>query len=225
MQRIDTKRACEHEAVFGASGSGKSYYVKQIVKGWKRALIWDPDDEYGEVPGVITARTTSEVTKLMERKEVRIRYVVPAATEKSTLEKCFNFVSLAAFIWGNCLLIGEEIADVTTPSKAAGGWGTALRRGRKRGVKVVGVSQRPAECDKTLFTQARHIRTGRLDGEGDKKRLADTLGVPVEWVKQLGPLEFLTVDRTTGQLKAGIKGKATVIRKDWQSEIVTKVTE
>ncbi|ELE8117811.1 DUF87 domain-containing protein [Vibrio fluvialis] len=224
MQRIDTKRACEHEAVFGASGSGKSYYVKQIVKGWKRALIWDPDDEYGEVPGVQLARSPSQVLELMKRKAVRIRYV-PATIERKLLEKCFDFISLAAFIWGNCLYVGEEIADVTTPSKAAGGWGTVLRRGRKRGVKVVGVSQRPAECDKTLFTQARYIRTGRLDGEGDKQRLAVSLGVPVEWVRRLGPLEFLTVDRTTGELKAGIKSKTTVIRKDWQSDIVTKVTE
>lgn len=224
MQRIDTKRACEHEAVFGASGSGKSYYVKQIVKGWKRALIWDPDDEYGEVPGVQLARSPSQVLELMKRKAVRIRYV-PATIDRKLLEKCFDFISLAAFIWGNCLYVGEEIADVTTPSKAAGGWGVVLRRGRKRGVKVVGVSQRPAECDKTLFTQARHIRTGRLDGEGDMQRLATTLRVPLAWVQQLGPLEFLTVDRTTGQLEAGIKGKATVIRKDWQSEIVTKVTE
>ncbi|WIE05922.1 helicase HerA domain-containing protein [Vibrio fluvialis] len=224
MQRIDTKRACEHEAVFGASGSGKSYYVKQIVKGWKRALIWDPDDEYGEVPSVQLARSPSQVLELMKRKAVRIRYV-PATIDRKLLEKCFDFISLAAFIWGNCLYVGEEIADVTTPSKAAGGWGTVLRRGRKRGVKVVGVSQRPAECDKTLFTQARHIRTGRLDGEGDMQRLATTLRVPLAWVQQLGPLEFLTVDRTTGELKAGIKGKATVIRKDWQSEIVTKVTE
>ncbi|MCE7642028.1 helicase HerA domain-containing protein [Vibrio fluvialis] len=224
MQRIDTKRACEHEAVFGASGSGKSYYVKQIVKGWKRALIWDPDDEYGEAPGVQLARSPSQVLELMKRKAVRIRYV-PATIDRKLLEKCFDFISLAAFIWGNCLYVGEEIADVTTPSKAAGGWGVVLRRGRKRGVKVVGVSQRPAECDKTLFTQARHIRTGRLDGEGDMQRLATTLRVPLAWVQQLGPLEFLTVDRTTGQLKAGIKGKATVIRKDWQSEIVTKVTE
>lgn len=225
MSRIDTTRECEHEAVFGASGSGKSYYVKQIVKKWARALIWDPDNEYGEIPNIRTARTPAEVMQFINSGgNVRVRYV-PATIDRKLLEKCFNFISLAAFIWGNCLYVGEEIADVTTPSKAAGGWGVVLRRGRKRGVKVIGVSQRPAECDKTLFTQARYIRTGRLDGEGDKTRLATTLSVPLDWVKQLGNLEFLSVDRSTGELIAGKKAQKKVLRTDWKSEIVTKVTK
>lgn len=225
MSRIDTTRECEHEAVFGASGSGKSYYVKQIVKKWARALIWDPDNEYGEIPNIRTARTPAEVMQYINSGgNVRVRYV-PLTIDRKTLEKCFDFISLAAFIWGNCLYVGEEIADVTTPSKGVGGWGTVLRRGRKRGVKVIGVSQRPAECDKTLFTQARYIRTGRLDGEGDKARLANTLGVPLEWVKQLGNLEFLSVDRTTGELIAGKKAQKRVMRKDWKSDIVTALTK
>lgn len=221
MPRIDTTRECEHEAVFGASGSGKSYYVKQIVKKWGRALIWDPDNEYGEIPNIQTARTPAEVMSFINSaSNVKVRYV-PMTIDRKLLEKCFDFISLAAFIWGNCLYVGEEIADVTTPSKAAGGWGVVLRRGRKRGVKVIGVSQRPAECDKTLFTQARYIRTGRLDGEGDKQRLATTLGAPVDWVKRLGDLEFLSVNRSTGELTAGKKSAKKVLRANWQSDIVT----
>lgn len=221
-KRIDVMRKCEHEAVFGGSGTGKSYYVKTRVKQWARALIWDPDDEYGDIPNIRTCTKASQVIELMSAGDARIRFV-PQAMDSKTLEKCFEFMSLAAFIWTQCLYVGEELADVTTPSKAANGWGTVLRRGRKRGVKVMGVSQRPAESDKTIFTQAKTIRCGRLDGEGDIARIAANMRVPKEMISQLGELQYLELDRPTGVLKAGYKNKSVVIRNGW-NEALKQVT-
>ncbi|MGT3831241.1 helicase HerA domain-containing protein [Vibrio cholerae] len=222
---VNTALECEHEGIFGASGSGKSYYIKNtIIPVHDRVLVWDIDGEYGDVKGMQVATTPSEVIELMRLPKVKIRYT-PRTIDQKLLEKCFQFISLAAFVWGDCCYIAEELADVTTPSKAAGAWGIVLRRGRKRAVKCVGVSQRPAECDKTLFTQAQYIRTGRLDGEGDKQRLATTLGVPFDWVNRLAPLEYLSVNRKTGELTAGKKSEKTVIRKDWNSPIVTRSTK
>ena len=221
-KRIDVMRKCEHEAVFGGSGTGKSYYVKTRVKQWARALIWDPDDEYGDIPNIRTCKKASQVIELMSAGDARIRFV-PQAMDSKTLEKCFEFMSLAAFIWTQCLYVGEELADVTTPSKAANGWGTVLRRGRKRGVKVMGVSQRPAESDKTIFTQAKTIRCGRLDGEGDIARIAANMRVPKEMISQLGELQYLELDRPTGVLKAGYKNKSVVIRNGW-NEALKQVT-
>ena len=221
-KRIDVMRKCEHEAVFGGSGTGKSYYVKTRVKQWARALIWDPDDEYGDIPNIRTCTKASQVIELMSASDARIRFV-PQAMDSKTLEKCFEFMSLAAFIWTQCLYVGEELADVTTPSKAANGWGTVLRRGRKRGVKVMGVSQRPAESDKTIFTQAKTIRCGRLDGEGDIARIAANMRVPKEMISQLGELQYLELDRPTGVLKAGYKNKSVVIRNGW-NEALKQVT-
>lgn len=217
-KRIDVMRKCEHKAVFGCSGSGKSYYVKSLVKRWNRALIWDPDDEYGDVPNIRTCTKASQVIELMSAGYVRIRYV-PQAMDTKTLEKCFEFLALAAFIWTSCLFVGEELADVTSPSKASNGWGTVLRRGRKRGVEVVGVSQRPAESDKTIFTQAKTIRCGRLDGEGDIARIASNMRVPAQMVSQLGDLQYLELDRPTGVLRAGYKNKSVVIRNGWNEPL------
>lgn len=224
MSKVNTKLECVHEYVIGASGSGKSHYVKTIVTQYNRAVIWDPDDEYSELKGVFTTSSASKLIELISAGDVRVRFV-PRSMDGKYLEKCFEFVSLAAFVWGACLLVAEEIADVTTPSKALNGWGTVLRRGRKRGVKVVAVSQRPAEADKTIFTQARTIRTGRLDGEGDIKRVADNMRIPSELVGKLGKLEFFELDRNTGQLKAGKMDKSAVIRESWNHDLnVTTVT-
>lgn len=224
MSKVNTKLECVHEYVIGASGSGKSHYVKTIVTQYNRAVIWDPDDEYSELKGVFTTSSASKLIELISAGDIRVRFV-PRSMDGKYLEKCFEFVSLAAFVWGDCLLVAEEIADVTTPSKALNGWGTVLRRGRKRGVKVVAVSQRPAEADKTIFTQARTIRTGRLDGEGDIKRVADNMRIPSELVGKLGKLEFFELDRNTGQLKAGKMDKSAVIRESWNHDLnVTTVT-
>ncbi|NAW57767.1 MULTISPECIES: helicase HerA domain-containing protein [unclassified Vibrio] len=225
MSKINTQLDCEHEYVIGASGSGKSHYVKSIVKRRSRVLIWDPDDEYSEIPNIRTVSRASDLVSIIQGGDARVRFV-PRSMDSKHLEKCFEFVSLAAFIWANCLFVAEEIADVTTPSKALNGWGTLLRRGRKRGVKVVAVSQRPAEADKTIFTQARIIRTGRLDGEGDIQRVANNMRIPAEYVGRLGKLEFFELDRNSGELKAGKMGKSVIVRKGWDSELdVTKFTK
>lgn len=81
--------------------------------------------------------------------------------------KAFDLWSRAAFAWCNCVAVAEEIADVTTPAKAPDGWGTLLRRGRKRGIKVICVTQRPAEADKTAISQAAVIHTGYLGRDAD----------------------------------------------------------
>lgn len=219
MARVNTRLDCNHKYIIGASGSGKSYHVKQLIRGLSRVLIWDPDDEYGEVAHIRAVSLTSELIDLIQGGDAIVRFV-PKAMSTKLLEKQFEFVSLAAFVWGDCAYVAEEIADVTTPSKAANGWGTVLRRGRKRNVTVYPVSQRPAEADKTAFTQAAKIRAGRLDGEGDINRVAANMRVPSEYLSQLGKLEYLELDRSSGELIAGKKERYITLRKDWKSELL-----
>jgi hypothetical protein len=221
MSKVDTTLRCEHKYIIGASGSGKSWHVKKLIEPLNRVMIWDPDGEYGDVSNVQTVTTTSALIAIIRGGNAVIRFV-PQSMSTKVLEKCFEFVSLAAFVWGDCAYVAEEIADVTTPSKAANGWGTVLRRGRKRGVTIFPVTQRPAEADKTAFTQAAKIRTGRLDGEGDIARVAANMRVSPELVSQLGELEYLELDRRTGELIGGKKERCVTLRKDWNSQLIVK---
>jgi hypothetical protein len=106
---------------------------------------------------------------------------------------------LAAFSWGNCTAVAEETADVTTPAKAPVGWGTLVRRGRKRGISIIGVTQRPAESDKTIIGNATKIHCGMLKRPQDRKYMALEMDVPLQVVNELKPLEWLEV-------VAGIEG-------------------
>jgi hypothetical protein len=219
MSKINTKLDCNHEYVIGASGSGKSHYVKQRIKNIKRVLIWDSDDEYGEVSGMVKVSDPYELIQIIKNGDAVVRFV-PSSMDGKFVVKCFSFVSLAAFVWGNCYFVAEEIADVTSVSKASNGWGIVLRRGRKRGVTVIGISQRPAEADKTMFTQAAKIRTGRLDGESDMQRVASNMRIDVNMLRELGALQWIELIRNTGQLRAGKKNQAVVIRKSWNDELI-----
>lgn len=218
MSKVDTTQRCEHKYVIGASGSGKSFHVKSLIERIPRVIIWDADDEYGEVKNIKTVHAPNALLEILDAGAAVVRYV-PRSVNYKMLVKQFEFVSLAAFLWGKCVYVAEEIADVTTASKAAGGWGTVLRRGRKRGVHVFAVTQRPAEADKTVFTQVAKIRAGRLDGEGDIARVATNMRVPKEMLSQLGELEYLELDRRTGELIAGKMDKYVTLRKDWNSPL------
>ena len=216
LKRVDTTLENTHEYVIGGSGSGKSYYVKQQLKKAGRVLIFDPDDEYSELASVVTVHSPkallAHVKKVGNRKS-RIRFV---ANGKAN----FDFCCAVAFLWGNCCFVAEEIADVTSPSKASENWGKVVRRGRKRGIKIFAVSQRPSEADKTIFTQVAKIRTGRLDGEGDKRRVAENMQCDVTLISNLLPLDFIEFERKTGSLAVGHKQKYKIVRAKYGDGVV-----
>ncbi len=212
--RIDTTRDAHIELVAGSSGSGKSWHVKQAIAKAKRVCVWDPDDEYGptEHDKGITLRVTSiaELCDWLHRYPagpLKIRYV-GAGKER------FNLWAKAVFAWGNCVAVAEEIAGTTSPGKAGPGWHTLLSRGRKRGLVVYGVTQRPAESDKTIAGNATVIHVGRLSKLADRKAMAAELDCCISVVTALKPLEWLE-RYSTGELyrgKMGQKGRELLTR-------------
>ena len=214
LNRVDTTLENTHEYIMGGSGSGKSYYVKGQIKQAPALIIFDPDDEYGELSGIHSFTSTSELlVYIKDKARYRVRLVRNG-------KKYFDWLCGVALLMGNCVFVAEEIADVTTAGKAGEHWGALVRRGRKYGVKIMAVSQRPSEADKTVFTQVNKIRSGRLDGEGDKKRVADNLGVPVEMVNNMMPLDYLELNRRSGELFAGHKQKRKCIRAGYGKPII-----
>ncbi|OBU24958.1 hypothetical protein C0Z01_14180 [Photobacterium kishitanii] len=209
VRRVDTTLENLHEYVIGGSGSGKSFYVKSQIQKAGRLLVFDPDDEYAEVKGIVTAYSSKELLILIKKSGVngrlKVRYVANG-------KQYFDFVCAVAFMWGNCCFVAEEIADVTSTAKASENWGKVVRRGRKRGIKIFAVTQRPAEADKTIFTQVAKIRCGRLDGKGDKVRVAENMQCDVNLISNLLPLDFLEFNRKDGSLYAGHKQRRKNIR-------------
>jgi len=202
--RIDVNRAASIHVRCGASGSGKSWGVKDAIKTAKRLLIFDPDDEYNEIAGIITVTKPTELLQHIARFPrggLKIRFLANGA-------KNFNLWSKAAFEWGNCTVVAEELSGVTTTTKAPEGWHTLVTRGRKKGITIYAVTQRPAECDKTVLGNATTLRTGRLSRDKDKKYLADEMSIDKAKIAVLQNLDYIEIDLNTGavhQSKMGTK--------------------
>ncbi|MEW8027427.1 MAG: hypothetical protein AB2766_12645 [Candidatus Thiodiazotropha endolucinida] len=184
--------------VCGGAGSGKSAWVKRQIENERRVLIWDVNDEYQGVR-VTNRRDLINAVKGNKTKTFRIRYVPPEVTQDE-----FSFWCDVAFIAGNLAAVAEETADVTSPGKAPPGWGKLVRRSRHQRVKVYGITQRPAESDKTIIGNATLIHCCMLKRAQDRVYMAKEMGVSFEEVNQLKPLEWIEVSdsgqKTKGKL-------------------------
>lgn len=186
--KVDVTRKARIVVVCGGSGSGKSAWVKQQIRREGRVCAWDPDDEYSGLPGFVRVSSALELVGLLRAHPAprRLRVAFVALDPKA-----FDLWGQAVFAWGNCVAVAEETADVTAPSKAPPGWGQLVRRGRKRGVSIYGVTQRPAESDKTIMGNRSLIHVGRMERAADRAYVAREMDIPQTEVDGLSPLEWL----------------------------------
>lgn len=190
--------------VTGQSGSGKTVYVKRRLEKCRRVIVWDVKGEYASEPGFMRVETAGELARVLAAgQHARIAFVPRSMTLFDHWCKC-------AYAWGDCAVVAEELADVTTPGKAPEGWGWVLRRGRERRLVVFGITQRPSESDKTILGNATTIHVCAMARADDRKYMARELDVPQAVVDglNLGNLEWIEKDLrlrkiTRGSLKSG----------------------
>jgi DNA helicase HerA-like ATPase len=207
MQRIDTKRAAAIHFRCGSSGTGKSWGVKEAIKGQKRLIVFDPDGEYDQIAGIKTATSAAQLIAFVTaagNKPLKVRFYAQG-------EKAFSIFCRVAFAWCNCCVVAEEIAGVTSPAKAPKDWHILISRGRKRGIVLYAVTQRPAEADKTVIGNATTIRTGRLSRAADRKYLAAEMDVHIQHINALKEQEYVESDMVCQLKHIGKMGQKKVI--------------
>ncbi len=177
--------------ISGASRSGKTAYVRKVTKGEKRIIAYDPEDQWAQLPGWTRITRREDLYRVAHRRgPVRAGFVAAG-----DLKRAFDF-------WAGCIFnagryyepitaIAEEIADVTTPSKAPGYWGMLVRRGLKRGITIYAISQRWSEADKTAFGNASEFVMFRQSSGDDVRYLARKTRVPESEIEGLMPLEYV----------------------------------
>lgn len=200
-----SKNTAHIAAVIGASGSGKSTFIKQTIRRAKpaRLLLWDPQGEYAEFGTPV--RTLAELHAALTAAGARGKFAlvfIPSGDPKAMVKQ-FDMFCLLAYHAGNLTLICEELADVTQAGFAPSGWSIATRKGRHNGLRIYGASQRPASIDKHFFGNATVIRTGRLNFAADIKVMANVLQVPEEDIRALLPLEWVERDMQNGKITRG----------------------
>lgn len=182
--------------ISGASRCGKTTKVVRMVKNSRRAVAWDPEAQWCELAGwrKITTRAAL-LAAIQSPGHMRIAYVTGG-----DLKEEFNYFCGCAFYAGRHIaaidVIAEELADVSTPSKAPTKWGILLRRGLKRGINIYAISQRWAEADKTAMGNASVYVLFASRGE-DVNYIARKTMVPYAELAELRALEYITFDPVT----------------------------
>lgn len=185
--------------VTGSSGSGKTAWTIQHIKNHPRVLAWDPEGEFAEKPGFTRVNPKQLVTVAASGVTGRFSFVPPKGSAD------FDFWARAAWCYaqtpGEKTVIADETSDVTHTGKASGAWGQIIRRGRKHGATVIGITQRPAESDKTIVGNASLIHVCAMWEAHDQEYMAKRLGVPLEDVQSLVAdkdaliFEYIQLDR------------------------------
>jgi DNA helicase HerA-like ATPase len=179
MSRVDVTNVADVRAVLGSTGTGKSHYVKAQMGKARRLLVWDIEDEY-DLPALPLSAIAAH---LVGRKPGRYKFV--CSGDAGTRARQFDLFCRLAFELGNVLVVVEELRFVTLASRAPEGWAMLTLRGRKRGIKIIGTSQRPAQIDKDFLGNCNYVRCGALEYPEDRKAVAPVLRCSVDDIAAL----------------------------------------
>jgi hypothetical protein len=182
--------------VSGASRCGKSTQVAREVRTEKRIVAWDPEDQWSQQSGFRKITNRKALLEAMQTPgHMRLAYV-PAGPLQEEFDFLCGCVMYAGRFIGPLVYVAEELADVTTPSKAPGNWGILVRRGLKRGITIYAISQRWAEADKTAMGNASEYRVFSSRAN-DVAYIAKRTGIADTEISALVAFEFITFDPVT----------------------------
>lgn len=189
--------------IAGASRSGKTAWTVRQVKGARRVMVYDPEAQWSELRGFRKVTSRAELTKWAQQAgPMRVAFV-PGVDLKGDFDFWCDAVLFAGRFRGPVAAVAEELADVTTPSKAPGAWGILLRRGLKRGITIFAISQRWAEADKTAIGNASAYVCFAMRGD-DVAYMARKTRIPEAELAALQALEWIEVN-AYGQRSGGGK--------------------
>jgi hypothetical protein len=210
--------------ITGKSGSGKSntasVIAEELLESGFPILIVDTDGEYyglkdhydllhvgaddrcDRIVGVSDATSLAEEA-LEENQPIILD--VSGFIEETDSHDLIEAVVRELFVQERSvrkpfLLFVEEVHEFMPESGSAGDLGDMLiriaKRGRKRGLGMVGMSQRPAAVDKDFITQCDWIVWHRLTWDNDTRVVGNILGSDVaDTIQELGDGEaYLMTD-------------------------------
>lgn len=182
-------------AVIGATGAGKTAWIKQQIarEKPKRLIVWDfkPQSDYAGLGDVFTERGELARAVIAAGERGSLRAIYRPGNRQSEYRDRFDWLCRLVYAWGNCTFIAEELAHVTKAGWSPDGWLSVVTLGRSEGLKVFGATQRPALVDKTFLSAATLVHCGRLGTRSDRVTMADILDCKPEDLRDLRPLEWI----------------------------------
>lgn len=194
-------------AVFGASGSGKSQYVKHALRDRKRLVAFDPMDEYGTRDGFgyvacdTRCETLEEVRIAMRRdwRSFRIAFVPKAGREAQQLSALCKLLKAAqtpikGSSKGPMLTLAADELNLSFPIHGAvknNGFAELCSRGRHYWIELWGAAQRISEVSTRFRGNVTETVILRTQGATDVNNAADATGATKDQIKALQNLDYI----------------------------------
>lgn len=188
-------------AVVGASGSGKSSYVKRLLKKERRVVIFDPMDEYsaeGAKRCTSIAQLQAEMRKSFNK--FRLAYVPPSGNEAQALNRLSHLCLKAQEPFkgqktGSQLTMVIEEMNTCFPvhggDAKAKAFAEICSRGRHSFIHVIGVTQRFAEVSTRFRGNLTECVVFRQQGPNDTTAAMNATGASKGQVMGLKNLHYL----------------------------------
>lgn len=184
----------------GATGAGKTLWVRRQVAAQPGVLVWDAKMEYPrEDRSYKSVTTVPALIGAVRKGPAKLAYTGPL---KDFADWC-KVAHAAADIWGGAAVVVEELADVTSPGKAPDDWGIIVRRGRDRAMQVYATTQRPSESDKTIIGNLTLWHVGRMPRLKDARYVQEETGIPAEKIQRFEDRHYCECD-SRGVLSYGV---------------------
>jgi DNA helicase HerA-like ATPase len=198
--QLDAKRSCT--LIVGKSGTGKSTLAYRYLVA-ERALsarfIFDPDSEAVRRLGVRAAQSAEELElSLGDGFTIFDPHALFPGNLAGAMEWfcgwCFK--ASGQLPGSKCLLI-DEAWRYCSPGAIPAPLANCLQTGRKFGLGMMFVTQRPNRLNEAITNEATECVCFRLQGENALKRVAD-LGADVEEVAALPNGSFVALNVDSG---------------------------
>ncbi|HIP90266.1 MAG TPA: DUF87 domain-containing protein [Candidatus Nanopusillus sp.] len=141
----------EHIAILGMTGTGKTYFIRDIIKKAKmnstKIIILDIEEDYGNL-GAIVLKNYKNISKYKNKQVIRL--LTEDYNEDQMQSHVYDYVFKNV---RNALIVIDEVHNQGgEQSKLDANLKRLITRGRKRGLKLIVASQRPALVDKTILS-------------------------------------------------------------------------
>ncbi len=200
-----------HMCVFGRTRSGKTHYVKWLLANEKRYIVFDPDEEFNG-SGIVKVHTLPDLKEVLNDccgGNFRIAFIPTGHDDAEVLhsvsETIFQLQSVMIdspkFSAQNITFVVDEMADTVPNANSSKypGFLKLARRGAKRGVSIIGISQRPADVATKFRSQAATMVSFAFSAPHDFQAVMDvTRGEGAEILSSLKPYHSLVWSNEKG---------------------------
>ncbi|MEA1938538.1 MAG: DUF87 domain-containing protein [Pseudomonadota bacterium] len=179
----------QHGLVLGRTGSGKSELVKTALRAGRlgnRLLVIDTEDEYDAagVPELVPEISIDQAVVVAREGAQTFAWRFVVDPDSPDIDDVFRL----AMAVRDCTVLAEEVADY----KHALWYRRALVRGRKRGVRVLSMSQRPYEVNRTVSSQSAFVVAFYSDEPRDLEYVKHRFGAAAEAeLRTLDPARYV----------------------------------